>query len=490
MENSILYSLIWVVVLFVGLRFWRLRFGQNEPNLGFEYAFLVKSAVGFLFIYLYAHFYPSSDAFAYLKDSRILHGVFYKSPVDYFKFLTGWNQSPEIIQQYLQDTKLWSRGDGNLINDSQNVIRINSLLFFISCGNAYIHAIFMGLISLFGMRHLVLAFQQRIQLKSSLFFWGMLALPNLLFWSAGILKEPFLILGLGLIARALLGELSTKRKTIFLISGILLLVCFKPYVLICLLFALFFAIWSRSVYRHIPIFSFCSFLLLCVGLVLLFPNLRQKFTDDLSVKQIDSIHVGEGGLYAMKDSNQFYFFYNAHLNRLRVKDSVIELLEPTDAKQKWIYRKNDFKPIHLEPKGEKWKLYVVEDSSVSLIPIQRIDHSFSNLVTSAPQAIANALLRPFWWDNGGAMKYPSALEVFGVLGFLILAIVKRRKLNVEEQKLIFALILFSISILALVGWTTPVAGAIVRYRIPAYIAIFVLSIFIISIPEKWKQQTT
>jgi hypothetical protein len=233
-----------------------------------------------------------------------------------------------------------------------------------------------------------------------------------------------------------------------------------------------------------------TFLLFCAGFVLLFPNLRQKFTDDLTVKQIDSIHVGEGGLYAMKDSNQFYFFYNAHLNRLRVKDSVVELLEPTDAKQKWIYRKNDFKPIHLEPKGEKWKLYVVEDSSVSLIPIQRIDHSFLNLVTSAPQAIANALLRPFLWDNGGAMKYPSALEVFGVLGFLIFAIIKRRKLNVEEQKLIFTLVLFSISMLALVGWTTPVAGAIVRYRIPAYMAIFVLSIFIISIPEKWKQQTT
>ena len=488
MENSILYAIAWVLILFVGLRFWRLRWHQHEPKLGFEYAFLVKSAVGFLFIFLYANYYPSSDAFAYLKDSQILNGVFYKSPSDYFKFLFGWNQSPEIIQQYLQETKLWSRGDSNLINDSQNVIRVNSLIYFLSLGNAYVHTVLMGLISLFGLRHLVLAFQKRIQLKSFLFFWGILALPNLLFWSAGILKEPFLILGLGLIVRALLGEFANKRKVFFLISGTLLLIGFKPYVLICLLLAIFFVVWSRLIYRHIPIFSLLLFLIVGTGLVFIFPNIRQKIADDLTIKQADSIHVGEGGLYVIKDSNQFYSFYNAHLNRLRVKDSLVELLEPTDAKQKWIYRKNDFKPIHLEPKGEKWKLYVYEDSSVSLIPMQKINHSFLNLVKSAPQAIANALLRPFWWDNGGAMKYPSALEVLGVVGLLLVAIFKRRKLNLDEQKLVIAFLLFIVSLLALVGWTTPVAGAIVRYRIPAYMAIFVLSIFIISIPEKWKQQ--
>lgn len=485
-SDSIVYALCWVVLLYVGLRFWHKKGQANELNYSIENAFLVKATAAFAFIIIYKYFLKTNDAFAYLSDSKILHDVYYTSPWDYFKFLIGGNRSEVAIQTFLSETSLWSRGYTNLINDSQNVIRVNSLIYFISFGNPFVHALLMGFVSLIGIHQLVQAFKFKISTQPKVLFWGLILLPNALLWTSGILKEPFVILGIGLFVRGIFKNEVGKRKYTFLIIGTFLLIGFKPYVLISMILGVSFWIFSQRVFKSKPIFSFICWTAIVALLLVLSPTITQQLAINITRKQLDSVKVGKGGLYIKKDSNTFYYFHTAHLDRLIVRDSMAQLKEPTSA---WIKEKgkdNQFKPIQLQPSPEKWKVYLALDSSKTLISISPIDNSFKNLIKNSPEAIVNGAFRPFPNDNESILKLPSLFETVAVFSLLLFAIWKRRRLDFQEQKLVISICIFIVCILLLIGWTTPVNNAIVRYRIPVFMAIFALSLFVIEIPDSWK----
>ncbi len=487
MTSFIFYTLLWVTIFFLWLRFARTFKSDRELHGITQAGFLLKVAVGFLFVYIYKVFYTASDSNSFLEDSRILNEVFYLSPKAYFLLLTGLGNSTEMIQAYLPETSLWSKGPTTLFNDSQNVIRINSLIYFVSHGNAYIHVIFMSFFSLLGLRDLAIAFRNRIQLSPKIFLAGLILIPSVLFWTSGILKEPFMLLGMGLLIRGMLAK-ETQRKRIWRIAaGALILTCIKPYLLVCILFGGGYFAFNMVVLKAKPWIGLAVYAASLALLVSLLPTLRNKLTANLTIKQRDSYNVGKGGVYVVKDSVKFYYFKDSDVKKLKIKDSIAILQEPAHAEEKWIYKRSVFEPVYLVPKQEKWKLYMQLDSSNSLIKTTPINDSFKQLVLNVPEALTNALLRPFPTDSGSALKYPAMVEVFLCMSLLLLAIFYHRKLSPGERSLLISMIIFAIALLLLVGWTTPVTGAIVRYRIPAYIAIFIISIFVIRTPIKWRK---
>lgn len=486
MSVSIAYAFCWVVLLYVGLRYWRKQLSKTKIEYSIENAFIVKALASFAFIIIYKYFLKANDAFAYLNDSKILNHVFYESPGDYFKFLVGGNRSAAVIQTFLSETSLWSRGYTNLINDSQNVIRVNSLIYFVSFGNSFVHALLMGFSSLIGIHQLVQAFKFKISTQPKVLFWGLILLPNALLWTSGILKEPFVILGIGFFIRGIFKNESGKYNYTYLFLGILLLVGFKPYVLISMVLGISFWIFSQRVFKSKPVFSLVCWTAIIAGILALSPTFTQQLATNITRKQLDSVKVGKGGLYVKKDSNTYYYFHTAHLDRLIVRDSMAQLKEPTSAWIKIKGQDNQFKPIQLQPSFEKWKVYLALDSSKTLISISPINNSFKNLIKNSPEAIVNGAFRPFPFDNSSMLKFPSILETCAVFLLLMTAIWKRRRLDFQEQKLVISICIFVVCILLLIGWTTPVNNAIVRYRIPAFMAIFVLSLFVIEIPDSWK----
>lgn len=486
MSDSIAYALCWMVLLYVGLHYWRKQLSTNKVEYSIENAFIVKAFASFAFVLIYKYLLKANDAFAYLNDSKILNHVFYESPVDYFKFLVGVNRSETIIQTFLSETSLWSRGYTNLINDSQNVIRVNSLIYFVSYGNPFVHALLMGFTSLIGIHQLVQAFKFKISTQPKVLFWGLILLPNVLLWTSGILKEPFVILGIGFFVRGIFKNEFGKLNFPYLILGTLLLVGFKPYILISMALGISFWIFSQRVFKSKPIFSFLCWTTIFALLLALSSTFTQKLATNITRKQLDSINVGKGGLYVKKDKKTLYYFHTAHLHRLIVRDSMAQLKEPTSAWIKQTGKDNQFKPIQLQPSHEKWKVYLALDSSKTLISISPIDNSFKNLIKNSPEAIVNGAFRPFPFDSNSMLKFPSIIETCAVYIWLIVTIWKRRRLDFHEQKLVISICIFIICILLLIGWTTPVNNAIVRYRIPAFMAIFVLSLFVIEIPDSWK----
>ena len=99
--------------------------------------------------------------------------------------------------------------------------------------------------------------------------------------------------------------------------------------------------------------------------------------------------------------------------------------------------------------------------------------------------------RPFPSDPGSKLKYLSMFEVWVLFAFLFYALINRRSIAKKEKEIILGLILFAISLTLLIGWTTPVLGAITRYRFPAQMAIVLISLIILQ-PKAiklWKKQS-
>jgi hypothetical protein len=93
-----------------------------------------------------------------------------------------------------------------------------------------------------------------------------------------------------------------------------------------------------------------------------------------------------------------------------------------------------------------------------------------------PEALANSYLRPYLFDPGSRLKYLSMLEVWFLSVFLVFSLFQRRKLNAVEKAIIFGMVVFALTLFLLIGWTTPVIGAIARYRFPAQLALVVVGL--------------
>jgi len=448
------------------------------------FAFLLKVIVGFVFLYIYTDIYGkgtlSADAGVFMAESEILNAVFYTSPLDYLKLLTGLGNQQELMFTYLQETSHWDAGAQTLINDNRNIVRVHSLFHFFSFGNTANHIIAMCFISTIALKQLFLTIKEWTLLSNRVLFLLLLLFPSLLFWSSGILKEPFMFLGLSLLLRGLFDKaISYKQKWIFSLLGICLLIGFKPYVLFAMLPALVFYIVYQYFTKKRIIASLLILFSLGIASLFIFSEQRGKIVHILSRKQFDFKNVGKGGVHAMADSN-FYFFRQDQIGDLLIDGDSVSVSKEINA---LVLQHGGMKkpiPITLQPSEEKWFIYFQNLQSDGFIEVTLIDDSFGQLLKNIPEALINSLLRPFINDPGGWLKYPAIIETLLLFVFLFYAIRKRRKLSKNQKALIIGIVLSILTLSLLIGWVTPVLGAIVRYRIPAYLGILVIAVLVIN----------
>lgn len=454
-------------------------------------AFLVKILVGILFNVMHEYTYGfgdlSHDGGTFIAEAAHLNAIFFQSPLDYFKLLTGIGETPELVHHFMPKTVYWSAGDLTLINDSKNVIRIHSLIYFLSNGEMYVHVALMCFISLLAVKNLFLSFKPYIALSSPQFFWLFLLVPSTIFWTSSVLKEPMLFFGISLYVRGMLYETSLKKRVISSFFGLILMIAFKPYVLVFVLLATLFYLFYRFVFRHKLVYT----ILFCAGLFTLFTYLyakqRQTVVNYLTRKQFDFVNVGKGGLHVIA-KDYFYYFQPYQYENLRIEDDSVTLIQPSAA---YIMRFGSTKrPIKvlLKPKGEKWKIHYYAQGCLSFIETTPIHNSTWQLLKNIPEAMVNSTLRPFYSDAGSNLKWFSIVEIWGIALFLLLALLYRRTLANNEKAIVYALVLFAVLLLLLIGWTTPVLGAIARYRFPAQLALILAGFILIDIKKikQWK----
>lgn len=449
----------------------------------------LKLLAGGVFLWIYSEYYGggalTADPEAFMRESKLLHDVAGKSVGDYLIFLFG-GESQAMVNHYLADTTHWNTGDLTLINDSKNVIRINSLIYFISGGKVFVHIVVFTFFSLLGFREVYQTFFQRVQLSNRVFWYLLIGVPSLIFWTGSMLKEPLMLLGVCLLLRAWFGELKLLSRSWRIVVGGVLLLSFKPYVLLCLVPAfIFWWVCSKWMRGRIAL-TFLVFSGLTVAGVVLLPKQTDKAVFMLTRKQFDFINVGQGGLHAYADTC-FYFFRPDQFRYLRIdaeKEEVF-LKQPLQAKKVTAGKALPFKDVYLQPNKKSWLLYFSSNGCASFIPVTPIDNSGAQLLKNIPEAFVNAAFRPFFGDPGRTPKIFAVIETLLLFGALLFAFTFLRHASTQTKVDVAALLLFAVLLLLLIGWITPVLGAIVRYRIPAYLAIF-LAIVLLYHPKKKK----
>jgi len=486
-QKVLVYTIIIFLFLFLSFRYIK-AFRIPEINPWFSsIGFLIKVIFGYYFIFIYSEFYGagslSADAGSFMSESKVLNNVFYQSPKDYFQLLFGIGDLSELTAQYLSTTNHWDAGEQAILSDNRNILRIQSVIQFISFGNAFIHMLIMCVFSMIGVKQLYMGIKDRTKLSPTKTFWVLLLIPSVLFWASGILKEPFMFLGFGLFIRSILGNDKGLKKWSFFIIGSILLIAFKPYVIICIIPAILFYYFYKKLPKFKLIGSLMALLILFFLSVFIFKSTSEKALKLMSRKQFDFINIARGGLHVNNDEN-FYFFRPDQMDEVIYKGDSIRVDKPMDILILKHGSMKDPVPERLNPSRKYYHIYYHNIQSDGYIPVTLINNSPLQLVYNIPESLINVLLRPYFTDPGSWLKYPATIELMLIYVFLFYSFIKRRSLSQDDKSLIYSVIIFIFLLSLTIGWVTPVLGAIARYRIPILIALILIGLILINPSKK------
>lgn len=397
--------------------------------------FLLKVLAGFVLTYIYTSHYPNrfeADIFKYFDDSAPMYDALYNNPKDFFQLLTGVGLEDEhFFNEYFIKMNNWDRAfDSNVYNDSHTVIRANALIRIFSFGVFHVHTLVFCMLSFIGLVAIYKTVKNQLLETPKLWIASCFLMPSILIWSSGVLKESILIFALGLLfytVDKLTQSNFSKKNIALIIVSFILLVYIKFYVLFSIIPAYFCFILARKHLKKAPyiyIVSFICFTVLAFNTQHLPGN--KDFVEILIGKQADFIRLSE-----------------------------------------WQHAQSGF----------------------DLTPME---NSFWGVLKVVPEGILNCFVRPLPWHAKSPLYVGAVLENILVLFFLFWAIwhliqSKRlgEKILAEKSQLNLVLFccVFVILLFTIIGITTPIAGALVRYKIPA-LPFLMLGLLLILSQEK------
>ena len=360
----------------------------------------------YIFIIYYGHGVMYGDSYWFLHDSGVLAEIARNEPLEYIKLLFGFaNENSEILWPYIERTNIWMYGDnGDFINDNRLILRLNSIIHLFSFGSIYVHTVFHVFLSFIGVKLIYQAFSKFVKRKK--WFWYVLVLmPSVSFWSDAILKESLLIFGLGLLFYSLnliLKAFTFKRFLILLISVGLLLFN-KPYVGLIVVPISFLLILGQQINWKIRYIYISVSFIVVVFILLLFAPSKVNLTEKVSYKQKDLINIGKGGVFFINDSSFCAFDYTYIENFEMIEDSLIKVNISTKGEYK-LFGEYEFNSFEIEAGNNLYPHYLTQIPSTSYYEVIPIQGSVKQLVLSIPTALINVLIRPYILDNGNKLK--------------------------------------------------------------------------------------
>lgn len=378
---------------------------------------------------IYTYYYTdrsTADPFRYFDDAKIMHSALLEDPGSYFRLMIGFDTDNPRLEKYIVKMFNWDKEYNYLLyNDSRTMLRFNALCMLFSFGNYHVHTIIMSLVSLMGGMYLFKAFYKFLQQHKFLLLLVIFCIPSVMYYSSGVLKEGILMAGLGIFFYSIFKiQVSWKpsKYWILLLAGTIILIVMKIYVFICLVPALAYFISSHHILKSKP------YMLLIIFNILAFL-----------------------GLYAisvwMPDKDIFYLLYK---------------------------KKDDF--INVAMQYESGSFITTPDLKPNPI----------SFLMYIPFAVFTCLARPYLWESGSALIKVASLENAAILLFMMLPFFFWRKRNHDEKKVIYFLFTFIFYLYILIGFTTPVLGALSRYKTPALPFLLILVLFFIN-SEKLKK---
>jgi hypothetical protein len=472
MVGSCIYTIIFCILIYF-LPFFK---DIKIKRPFFIAAFLLKLAAGFFLTWIYTRYYPdrqAADIYKYFDDAQIMFTAFKDHQyMDYFKMLTGiGNDNTYFNDTYYNHMNHWYRHyDFGTYNDNHTIIRFNAFVMLFSSGNFYIHTVFICFICLLGLTALFKTFVSYFTGKEKLLFAALFLIPSVLFWSSGVLKEGLLLFALGFLFYGFFHVFIIRKNILrnlacLIVSAFFILIN-KNYLLLAVLPALLCFLCVHLFKLNRPLLFYAGFYIIGFLTCLFFSNyvMKDNVLETFYLKQRDFINVSKGGVFIQNDKyfvriapeNKIYLD-TLSKNKFRIKPGSSYMYWTNEDLNDTLYTKNstDTASYHLV-----WDLPIAG----STITIAKLEPGFFSLVKTAPLALYNSLCKPGLFSSKSFLEKFSALENSCLLVFLIFCVWFKKK---NYNRNLFAMCLFiCLIILLLIGYTTPVAGAIVRYKVP------------------------
>ena len=413
---SAIYAALFVFII-VKVRFFHISGIRRQYMAG---AFLLKVLFGVALSLIYADYYTdrkTGDTYKFFDDAKAIHDSREKGSAVYIKVLTGFGleNDPVALDYYQQTMHLDRQYQVGFVNDNATVVRLNAVLMWFSFGYYQIHTIFWCFLSFIGLTGILKILVKYFPRKKTAMFFSVFLLPTVLFWGSGVLKEPIFLLGLGLFLLGLFQYIYGHWSWKDIVALII--------GLLLLILAKGYVLWC--------------ILPACAGLLL------AKFT---------------GG-------RRFWLWFGLPhflgLLLLFILPEIDPNLNVAD---------------YMRQKQEAFYNVGASSDAGSMLEVAPIDGPLA-VVTGAPEAMMNTYLRPWPWEWSKILYIPAAIENLMLLICLLVMLWNfRRPYGLEIP--IFAFCISFVLILGiLAGEVVPILGALVRYKLPSLIFLFV-AIFI------------
>ncbi len=413
--NDLLLTPLYILIIAFVVHFIKLKIKDKQLRGYFVHGITVKiiSAVAFSLIYSYFYY---GDTSGYWFHGGLIYEAFIESPVIGFKLLFSHGQFDSDFFQYTSQM-YWYQ-------DSQSffVARIVGVISLFCFHTYTIIAIAFSLFGFYGMWHMFLVFREQYPLNQKAIAWAMFYTPSLVFWGAGVMKDPLLIGGIGLVLYAFYFGLIKKKMirkcvTLGIIAGIIL-VSVKPFV----------------------VAAFFPSILLCY-VILRVRSIKKGFIR-LIYGPIVFLIFGLLSIVLLG-----FISRNTNYDLTNLK-AVAQRIEVT----------------------AKWINYVSDSQQGSSYNIGILDGTVMGTLKLAPQAIWVTLFRPYFWESKNVTMAISALEstFFLILTFFTLfkvGVYKCLSIIYNDAFLLFCFS-FALFFAFIVGVSSFNFGTLVRYKIP------------------------
>ena len=457
----------------------------KDNNLTFKIivGILIIKCIGCAAYYwVYFCYYPTGfngDSVSTLHDAQIIYNALPEHPIDFIKMIFGIHSELDtdpLYEPYFKQIEKWGRADITsdfFLNDNRTPIRINAIIMLFSFGKYAVHALVMLIISFTGQFAFYKTFKSYSPNKEILLAVIIFLTPSILFWTSGILKEPIAICLLGLFTYSYFKlfvhyQIQTKYIAFFIISCLLFLIV-KPYILVILIvpFILFSVVKSYKIKRVTLFYLTSLFIIYGSGILALKLTFNKDVLNTIVVRQNDFVSLSKGGRFFIKDDKYVRFEYSdtTHFHKV---DTVRNLYQLDRHSNFMYWNTHNLRDTIFETDNEDTSYFELRSVCVpsgSAIDIDRLQYSFPSFAKLIPQSFYNVLCKSFFYDCNSILELMASFENLCFLLFFILCFIFMNKRLIDKNLLLCCISIVIISFI-LIGITTTVMGAIVRYKVP------------------------
>jgi hypothetical protein len=400
---TLAYAVLFAIII------WRWRFFKLDGIHGkwLIAIFTLKIGAGLLLWAVYNFHYDfRSDTFIYFEDAMTIRNLWMEDRQAFWSFFWGSGTDNPSFEYVHDRLNTWTRNyNYGLTYDGPTIVRINLIISLFSFGYYHVHTVVMCFISLIGLTAIYKTFKDYFVKKELLLFGACFLIPSVIFWSSGVLKEAPLIMAFGLLVFSIFQLLQKFRRPL-------------------MWFVFLISIWLMVFLKEYVLMSMLPAILsVVVCKMLSFKNIFRAFffvhvICFLVAMNASSFFVGGNFLYVLqKKQTDFY--------------NVTQLVNAQSG-------------------------------------IERIDISdYYHFALGYPQALANTYFRPHVLEMKSPFYIPIAIEnlLFGCL--LLIPFFYHQRLPKTGVVIFLFTLSFVLVIGGIIGYTVPILGAVIRYKIIA-----------------------